>query len=74
MAYPAVGDAGTDTVAPPNDWASKLLATLAVHSDTSGNLVASTAISKTPPCSASADTRRFRTDIGFLRGRSAPRR
>jgi len=52
MAYPAVGDAGTDTVAPPNDWASKLLATLAVHSDTSGNLVAATAKLGTNPAAS----------------------
>jgi len=38
-AFPAVGDPGTDTVSPPNDWASKLLAGNATTVNlTTGNL------------------------------------
>lgn len=52
MPYPAVGDPGTNTVAPPNDWASKLLAAEALHADSSGNLVSAFAKLGTNPASA----------------------
>jgi len=54
MAFPAVGDPGTDTVAPPNDWASKLLAGLANGMDTSGNLVSTTIKLGTNPSTSGA--------------------
>jgi hypothetical protein len=68
MAFPAVGDAGTNTVAPPNDWASKLLATLAVSMATDGTLVSSFIKLGTNPASAGAVRL---ANAGWIAGRNA---
>jgi hypothetical protein len=68
MAFPAVGDPGTDTVAPPNDWATKFLAAEAVHADTNGNLVSVYAKLGTNP--ASAGTVRI-NNTGWVASRNA---
>jgi len=36
--FPAVGAPGTESVSPPNDWYSKLIATLLVNHNTNGTL------------------------------------
>jgi hypothetical protein len=68
MPFPAVGDPGTNTVAPPNDHGSKLLAALANGMDTNGNLVSAYIKLGTNP--ASAGSVRL-ANAGWVAGRNA---